>query len=497
MSIYRKDTKDKPRWKDVYERAPQVPYISKGDMTLKIPFTVFSENRKRLVAKLRKVRPHALVLIQAASSGSCFGRSSYDQDFIFFWAFGYNKPRGMGAIDVFSSKSYLIVSRGDSDDALELCEKRFNRKQIKKQFLVDNVWYLDELDCLLGFLKTYNDCREILILNYQKREMPACIFKYEVDYLALDNVIRQLIAIKTKSEINILRYISKYLEGALLHIMQRLRPGMTDTQLEAWFSFFMTYKSDFNQLRFCIFSGRDHMDYHYYGTRLPVSKRQRVFKEGELCVIEVGASYFGYKLSLGVVLPVSEDFDFFQKRAYEAMLRMRISICRVLKPGMPVQDVQKTAEKSLISILIELKLLYGTIEGAYEHGIGKLLIPYNVIRFMDSGCNDPEVLELGKTYLLQPGCYFTKHWLHEAYKDEIFKLYLPPEIHRYENIVVKVSDPVIITADGFRFLSKTPRAVCTISDLRSLDPLKRSDFTDTLLKENLAISQSSFCINSK
>ncbi|CAH1404921.1 unnamed protein product [Nezara viridula] len=491
MSLYRRDIKNKPRWKDVYERAPEVPYISKGPMTLKVSMNMFCENRRRLVQELRKATPHALVLVQAASPQTCLGRSSYVQDSIFFWTFGYNRSRAMGAIDLVSSKSYLIVSR-ESTDGSECCEKRFSRKKIKRQYFVDNVWYLDELDCMLDLMKNYNDCREILILNYQKQELPANIFNYEVDYLLLEPVIRELMAKKTKSELKILRYIAKYLESALMHIMQRFRPGMTDNQLEAWFSFFMTYKSDFDQLTFCIFSGGNHLDHHNCGRRLPVSKRQKVFKEGELCIIDVGASYFGLKLSLGIVLPVSERFNSLQKNAYETVLQMRISVCRVLQPGTPFQEVQKRAEKSLIYILIESKLLYGTVEGAYEHGMGKFLIPYNVVRSMDVLCEDQQKLELGKTYLVQPGCYFTKSWLDEAYKDEVFKLYLTPDLRDYEDIVVKVSDPIIITDEGFRYLSEMPRACCTINDMRLVDQVKRSDFTDTQVKENLTVKPSSF-----
>ncbi|XP_014282686.1 xaa-Pro dipeptidase [Halyomorpha halys] len=493
MAIHRRDTKNKPRWKDEYDAAPQVPFISKGDLTLKVPMTLFCENRKRLADELRKGWPRALVVIEAARTSGCSGTGSYAQDPFFFWAFGYDRPRAIGAINVVSNRAHLIVSR-PCKAGFEWGEKRLNRKQIKKKFLVDNVWYLDELNCFLDFMTRYNDCREILILNYQRKNLPSCVFNYNTDYLTLIQVISEVVAHKTESEIKILHYIIKHLEGAFMHIMQRFRPGITDNQLEAWFSFFMSYKSDFKDLGFCIFTGDDVVDYNYFRRGLPVSKRQKVFKEGELCIIEAGASYFGYKLSLGMVIPVSETFDNCQKKTYEAMLRMRVSVSRELKAEAPLEHIQETAEKSLIQILIELKLLYGTVEGAFENGIGKILIPYCLVRSMDVGCEDPKKLELGKTYLVQPGCYFSKRWLEGAYEDEVLKRYLTPELRQYQGIVAKVSDPIIITVDGFRYLSNMPRAWATINEMRSKDQLRIGDFTIEQQKENLKVRPSTFRI---
>ncbi|CAH1404910.1 unnamed protein product [Nezara viridula] len=491
MSIYKKYIKNEPRWKDIYETCPEVPSISKGQMTLKVPITVFHDNRKRLLKELRKGRPHAIVVIQAAGSTCCLAKRTYVQDSKFFWSFGYQKSAAIGIIDVFKNKSYLIIPRLSCD--LECCKKQAMRREIKKQFWVNGVYYLEELESLLEYLWE-TDCSEFLILDYQKPELPACMFKYEVESNELRQVMHNLMAYKTEKEIKILCYIAKNLESALIQIIHRLRPGMTHNQLEAWYCFFMTYKSGFDQLTFCIFSGSDKMDHDSYIRRSYFSRRERVFKEGEVCIIEAGASYFGHKLSLGIVIPVSENFNRFQKKAYEAMLGMRQCIFQDLKVGLPMECLRRTAEKYLLKFLVESDLLRGTVEGAFENGVARLLIPSRLVRSMDVGCKDLKELELGKSYLIQSGCYFAKRTLDEVYQNSVFVQYLTPNLRDYEDIVVKVSDPVIITTDGFRFLSNMPRDWCIIRDMRLEDEFKKSDSTIEVEKQNLMVRPSLFTV---
>ena len=438
-----------------------------------IPISVFIENRQRLVDKLKFEEPHSLVILNSTTPSLSLTQA-FVQDPFFFWAFGYQEPGAIGLIDIGNNRSYMVVERFNRPNQEWHGKGPTTRYELKTPLSVNSVWYIDELKEFLYFMSSHNDCKQILILADQEKELLHIISPFLYDYSKLNPVISYLIDRKTDKEVKILCYIAQVLESSLVHIMKRLKPGMSDKQVESWFDFYVKYKYDFVKTSFSMFGGYNLVDCPA-DCSSPVCCTDKKFEEGDLCVVDLGAGYLGYNISLGAVLPVSERFSHPQLLAYRAVLEMRNRLQHHLKAYTPSSRVQDVAERYLLEILInDLHVLYGSVNGAKKAGVGRLLIPHRVVSCTDSGCEVVK-LELGRVYSIEPGCYFDKRGLENAFNTERLRPYIKNEIRQFDGLFVKVRDPVLITTHGAKFLSDFNREDTIIEKLRSKQPSVKFD----------------------
>lgn len=121
-----------------------------GGDSLKVPLTLFEDNRRRLVQALRPKTNDAeqgwFVLLQGGSDqGMCRGDSSdfvnvFRQESFFHWTFGVLEPDFFGGIDLTTGQSFLFMPRLPEDYPIIMgrlkSREEFRKRSILKIILI-------------------------------------------------------------------------------------------------------------------------------------------------------------------------------------------------------------------------------------------------------------------------------------------------------------------------------------------------------------------------
>nr|BAN21025.1 xaa-pro dipeptidase pepd/pepq [Riptortus pedestris] len=459
-----------------------------GNSTLEVPITLFAENRNRLLAELKKVTPKSIVFLQGGVAINHYNTDTeypFRQEPFFHWLFGVTEPNFYGAIDVLTEKSYLFYPKPSSTDCVWV-GKLPTQDEFTKKYMVDSVLYEDDIyatlsnlnrDSLLVLKGTNTDSK----LAFETPKIPS-IESFKVDYTTLYPIIVELRVIKTPLEINVMRYASKISSNAHKYVMKNLKPGMYEYQAEALFSF---YVYNVGGCRSCAYtcicaSGENSAILHYGHAAKPNDKK---ILDGDLCLFDMGGSYYGYASDITVSFPINGKFSKNQEIVYNAVLKARDAVYKNLGPGSYWSNLHRSGVAAILSYLQELKLLKpGKIDDMIEAGLGAVFQPHGLghligIDVHDVGGyteNTPQrpmkhglhTLRTARKLLsnmvmtVEPGCYFIEEVLDAAFENPALKPYLTEQINEFRGIGgVRLEDVVLITDSGYEILSVLPRTI--------------------------------------
>jgi Xaa-Pro aminopeptidase len=193
-------------------------------------------------------------------------------------------------------------------------------------------------------------------------------------------------------------------------------------------------------------------------TALHYDKLARNIEDGDIVVLDVGAQYSGYSADITRTLPANGKFTPRQREIYEIVLGAQNAALAAIKPGM---DYCQKGSKSVYKIAYDYinshgKDLHGKSLGQYFiHGLG-----HNIGLDVHDPGEYCKPLEPGMVVTVEPGIYI-------------------PE----ENLGVRIEDDILITAEGYKFLSeRLPRDPDEIEKImaeaaaqRAKDPKKDND----------------------
>jgi Xaa-Pro aminopeptidase len=157
--------------------------------------------------------------------------------------------------------------------------------------------------------------------------------------------------IKSKIEIDLMQEACNLTDIAFRRVLKFVKPGVMEYEIEAEFAHeFIRNGSTFADYYPIIASGPSACVLHYVVNDKPC-------KDGDVILIDTGASYSNYNADMTRCIPVNGKFTKRQKQVYNACLRvMRSTIERVKKGGI-WKDIQKETELDMEKELIGLKLL--------------------------------------------------------------------------------------------------------------------------------------------
>lgn len=251
------------------------------------------------------------------------------------------------------------------------------------------------------------------------------------DYHRLARAMHQLRAAKSAIEIELLRQACAITRAGFLRVARFLKPGVTETQVEAEFAHEFIRRGGKFAYWPIIASGKNACVLHYVQNDQPC-------REGELLLLDVAASYANYNADLTRTIPVNGRFTRRQRQVYEAVLRVMRGTMKAAVPGKLAKDWQKEAEGLMEKELVDLRLLKPSqikkqdpnkpaLKKYFMHGVGHPL----GLDVHDVGHTTQPIQE-GWVLTVEPGIYIP---------DEGFAV-------RLENdIVVKSGDNMDLMAD--------------------------------------------------
>jgi Xaa-Pro aminopeptidase len=332
--------------------------------SITIDNSLFVGNRKKVVKELK---PNSLVVVQANDSmpTNADGTMKFKQNTDLFWLTGVNQEETILMLYPDSPdpafKEVLFVR--ETSDLIAVWEgKKLSKPEATEVTGIENIQWLSEFPRILRMLIT--DAENVYInANEHKRavievETRAARFikwcKEEFplhNYMRLSPIINKLRMIKSPIEIELLKKAIELTEKGFRRVMKSLKPGMMEYEVEAEFAHeFISNGAAYADYYPIIASGASACVLHYVVNDKPC-------KDGDVILIDTGASWSNYNADMTRCLPVNGKFTKRQKQVYNACLRVMNFTIGLVKKGGIWKEIQKATEQEMEKELIGLKLL--------------------------------------------------------------------------------------------------------------------------------------------
>ncbi len=170
-------------------------------------------------------------------------------------------------------------------------------------------------------------------------------------YARLAPIMHKLRAIKSESEIELLRKAVEITGLGFQRVLQFVKPGVGEYEIEAEIIHeFIRNKATGFSFEPIIASGFNACVLHYISNR-------GVCNDGELLLMDFGADYANYAGDLTRAIPVNGRYTRRQKDVYNAVLRVQRAAKSMLVPGNTLPEYHKEVGKIMESELLGLGLL--------------------------------------------------------------------------------------------------------------------------------------------
>ena len=273
------------------------------------------------------------------------------------------------------------------------------------------------------------------------RDCPAQLLakdaRNEYPYLQIENVnplIRSLRTIKQPCEIEAMREAEKITRDGIVAMMKASRPGMYEYQYKAEFDHALGQHGPQGPAFPSIISaGRNNFCIHYYQY-----KGQAM--DGDMVLNDVGAWYDNLMNDVSRGWPCNGRYGEKQKVLYECALKTSNHMFEIIRPGMKMVDVDKTARAYNAEMLKEAGVLKQVEDiGTYMWHGGAHHVGYDVHDVVDFAV---EEIKPGMVFCVDIGIY-----------------------HEEWGIGFRLEDNCLVTEEGCENLSViTPR---TIEDIEA------------------------------
>jgi Xaa-Pro aminopeptidase len=240
-----------------------------------------------------------------------------------------------------------------------------------------------------------------------------------VDLVTAKGQVEDLRRIKEPSEVDALRSAIALGDAAYEHILDRIRPGMTERAIGLELEIYMRTNGA-DDISFEPIVGSGPLSAHIHHT-----PSERRFEKGDFVLLDFGARVDGYcgDLTRTVVLGSPSEA---QQRQYDAVLKTNSDALEAMQPGADCRAVDAVARRTLVEAGFD----------DFGHGLGHGL-GLEVHESPRLSRISTDVLEPGMVVTNEPGLYL-------------------------EDGGVRIEDCVLITEAGPEVLTKAPKESLTV-----------------------------------
>lgn len=265
---------------------------------------------------------------------------------------------------------------------------------IKKNINNYDTVYIDEVNYHNHFfLNENNESCNIEIINIIKEYRPEIIIKYNVPF------INEMRKIKDNYEIELVSKAVDISHKAHLEAIKQIKPQMTEYEVQAIIEYnFKINCSERPAYNSIVATGLNTSYLHY-------NKNTDTLTNGDLLLMDCGASYKGYCSDITRTIPVNGKFTSEQKIIYQIVLEAQDSAISVCKAGNLFSEIHKTAKKVIENRLREIGILKSNDNVS-------LYFPHSTSHYIGLNVHDvgsQDTLKAGMVLTIEPGIYIPKN----------------------------------------------------------------------------------------
>ncbi len=379
---------------------------------------IFIQNRKRFTGKMEK---NSIAIFNSNDELPMNGDAlfPFKQNSDLFWLTGIEQEDSMLILfpdnPEVKYREVLVLVRPNA-----LKEKwdghRLTAAEGREISGIENIIWLDTHDALL---QTWIHLADTIYLNTNENDRKANLvkvrdYRYAIEmkkryplhnYKRSAKILKELRAIKTPMEIEVMQKAVDITDSTFRRLLQFIKPGVMEYEIDAeiWHSF-LSQRATGPAYGSIIASGDRARTLHY------VSNNNEC-KDGEMILMDFGASYGNYAADLSRTVPVNGKFTKRQKTVYNSCLHLHQYAASILKPGISIVDYTEKIGDEATVIFQKIGLLKKSDvknedpdNRAYRkylyHGISHHL----GIDVHDIGTRN-EPIKAGMVFTIEPGIY--------------------------------------------------------------------------------------------
>jgi len=325
---------------------------------------LFVQNRERFVSKMKK---NAIAIIISNSEVPSNGDAIYKfkQNSNLYWLSGITQEDSL--VILFPDnpdpkyREVLVLVRPN-----ELKEKwdgkRFRASEAREISGIKTIVWSDTLEALL---QPWVHLADSIYLDSNENDRKASLIKTR-DYLFIEEmksryplhnydraarIFKELRAIKTQSEIDVIQKAIDITETTFRRILKFVGPGVMEYEIEAEIVHSFLNQRATGEAYGSIIAGGDRARTLHY-----VSNNQQC-KDGELILMDFGAEYGGYCADLTRTIPVNGKFTRRQKTVYNACLHLHDYAKSLLRPGITITSYTDKVGEEATQQFLKIGLL--------------------------------------------------------------------------------------------------------------------------------------------
>jgi Xaa-Pro aminopeptidase len=426
---------------------------------IKIDKQLFIENRKKLVKQLK---PDSIAIINANDymPTNADGTMRFKQNTNLFYLTGVDQEETILLLfpDAPDQKFKEILFVAETSELMAIWHgKKLSKEEATEKTGIKNVMWLSDFPNIFRTLVTdaYNIYLEsnehkravIEVETRNARFIKWCKEEYPLhNYERVSPLIYKLRMFKSKQEIELMKEAIRLTDLGFRKVMKMTKPGVKEYEIEAEFIYqFMRNGGALADYTPIIASGPGACVLHYIDNDKPC-------KDGDLILIDVGASYANYNADMTRCIPVNGKFTKRQKDVYNAVLRSMKSTIKLIKPKADWMAIQKETEQNIEKELVDLGLL--KIKDIKDQDPNwpafKKYFMHNVSHFLGLDVHDFGYFDTpyapGMVFTVEPGIYIREEGigvriennvvLTEKGNDDLFKN-VPVEVDEIEELMKK------------------------------------------------------------
>ncbi len=209
-----------------------------------------------------------------------------------------------------------------------------------------------------------------------------------IQLVETEGLVNGLRAVKDACELARMKAAQKITDDAFSHIIEFIKPGMTELQVKIELEDFMVrHGSQGVAFESIVACGANGASPHGQAGN-------RIIEEGHSVVMDYGAKAFGYNADMTRTVFIGSPSDE-MRAAYETIRRANETVEATIKAGVIGRDMHELAER----ILVE-----GGFGGKMGHGLGHGLgVDVHELPYLNATYDKP--LEVGNVVTVEPGIY--------------------------------------------------------------------------------------------
>jgi Xaa-Pro aminopeptidase len=325
---------------------------------------IFISNRKRFI---KEMQPNSIAIFVSNDEFPSNGDAlhSFKQNSDLFWLSGIEQEDSMVILfpDCSDAKYREVLVLVRPNELKEKWDgKRLRANEAKNISGIETIVWLDSIDALL---QTWVHLADNIYLDSNENDRKASIIRtreyrfidemkssYPLhNYLRAAKILKNLRGIKIKEEVDVIQQAINITENTFRRLLNFIKPGVMEYEIEAEIMHsFLRQRATGQAYGSIIASGDRARILHY------VNNNEEC-KDGELILMDFGASYGGYNADLTRTIPVNGKFTRRQKTVYNACLHLHDYAKSILKPGISILDYTELVGEEATQQFLKIGLL--------------------------------------------------------------------------------------------------------------------------------------------